>query len=95
MKFGVKKGQKRVKFGGFGHVYFGWQTYTLFTYTKTYIACSNLLIFKMSKKENLFFGKLGGRGGGGDFWGRGGVNTEGWLKVIHTENVRSFFAWLR
>ena len=33
-----------VYFGGVGNVYFGGQTYTSFTYTKTYIAFSNLLI---------------------------------------------------
>ena len=69
MKFGGERGQKYVKFGGYWHVKFGWQTYTFFTDTKTYIAFSNLLILKILKNEkNGFLGITRG-GGGGDFWG--------------------------
>jgi hypothetical protein len=44
-----------VKFGGVSSVYFGGQTYTSFTYTKTYIAFSNLLILKIHKNEKIGF----------------------------------------
>jgi hypothetical protein len=58
-------------------VYFGGQTYTSFTYTNTYIAFSNLLILKMNKNEKIGFEKIARRGGGGDFRGRRGLDTEG------------------
>ena len=54
-----------MKFGGESNVKFGGQTYTFFTDTKTYIAFSNLLILKITRG-----------GGGGDFEGRRGENTE-------------------
>ena len=41
-------------------MYFGGQTYTSFTYTKTYIAFSNLLILKIHKNEKMVFKKLRG-----------------------------------
>jgi hypothetical protein len=47
-----------VYFGGVYNVYFGGQTYTYLTYTKTYIAFSNLWILKINKNLNLFSKKL-------------------------------------
>jgi hypothetical protein len=56
-----------VYFGGVYNVYFGGQTYTYLTYTKTYIAFSNLWILKIIINLNLFSKKIARRGGGGDF----------------------------
>ena len=47
-------------FGGVYNVYFGGQTYTYLTYTKTYITFSNLWIFKININLNLFSKKLRG-----------------------------------
>jgi hypothetical protein len=56
-----------VKFGGVYNVYFGGQTYTYLTYTKTYIAFSNLLISKININLNLFSEKLRGAAAAADF----------------------------
>jgi hypothetical protein len=56
-----------VYFGGVHNVYFGGQTYTYLTYTKTYIAFSNLWILKININLNVFLKKIARRGGGDDF----------------------------
>jgi UPF0288 family protein (methanogenesis marker protein 3) len=48
-------------------VYFGGQTYTYLTYTKTYIAFSNLWILKININSNLFSKKLRGAAAAANF----------------------------